>query len=82
MTKSLGIQTAVVPHHARVLAGRTRIVLHCVNQVVGFSGIFDEEDRVILSQQVLDSCFGAEPDGEITRITFGAGDPRRANNSL
>jgi len=73
--KSLGIQTPVVPHHGRVLAGRTRIALLGVNEVIESSGILDEEDRGVVSQQVPVSFFGVELDGKAPRITFGVGGP-------
>jgi hypothetical protein len=75
LMKSLVIQTPVVPHHGRVLAGRTGIALLGVNEVVEFSGILDEEDRGVVSQQVPVSFFGVERGGKAPRITFGVGGP-------
>jgi hypothetical protein len=49
MMKVLGIQTRAVPHHGRVLAGRSVIAFLSVNEVVEFSGIPNEEDRSVVS---------------------------------
>jgi len=73
--KSLGIQTPVVLPHGRVLAGRTRIALLGLNEVVEFSGILDEEDRGVVSQQVPVSFFGVELDGKVPRIPSVVGGP-------